>query len=225
MNYYAIIVAGGSGNRMNNSIPKQFLLLNGKPVLMHSIEVFSNCLQKPEIIVVLGQDLHQDWNKLCAKFDFIIPHTIVNSGAERFHSVKNALSMLNADGIVAIHDAARPLVSTSVVNQSFEVALEKGNSVVGILPVDSVRKVVSDGSSRALDRSELRLVQTPQTFRLSDLQASYHVEYRSGFTDDASVMEYFGLEINVIEGNRENIKITYPNDLEIASILMYKKRP
>jgi 2-C-methyl-D-erythritol 4-phosphate cytidylyltransferase len=225
MNYYAIIVAGGSGNRMNNSIPKQFLLLNGKPVIMHSIEVFYNCPQKPEIIVVLGHDLHHDWNKLCAEFDFRIPHILINSGTERFHSVKNALLSINVDGIVAIHDAARPLVSASVVKTSFEVALAKGNSVVGILPVDSIRQVSIDGSSRALDRSELRLVQTPQTFKVSDLQAAYNVKYKSGFTDDASVMESYGIKINVIEGNRENIKITYPNDLEIASILMYKKRP
>jgi 2-C-methyl-D-erythritol 4-phosphate cytidylyltransferase len=225
MNYYAIIVAGGSGNRMNNSIPKQFLLLNGKPVLMHSIEVFYNCPQKPEIIVVLGHDLHQTWNKLCGEFDLQIPHTLVNSGAERFHSVKNALSAINVDGIVAIHDAARPLVSAEVVNTSYNVALEKGNSVVGILPVDSVRQIASDGSSRALDRSELRLVQTPQTFKLADLQAAYNVAYRPEFTDDASVVEYYGVNINVIDGNRENIKITYPNDLEIASVLMYRKRP
>jgi 2-C-methyl-D-erythritol 4-phosphate cytidylyltransferase len=225
MNYYAIIVAGGSGNRMNNSIPKQFLLLNGKPVLMHSIEVFYNCPQKPEIIVVLGHDLHQTWNTLCGEFDFQIPHTLVNSGAERFHSVKNALSSINVDGIVAIHDAARPLVSAEVVNTSYNVALEKGNSVVGILPVDSVRQIASDGSSRALDRSELRLVQTPQTFKLADLQAAYNVAYRPEFTDDASVVEYYGVNINVIDGNRENIKITYPNDLEIASVLMYRKRP
>jgi 2-C-methyl-D-erythritol 4-phosphate cytidylyltransferase len=225
MNYYAVIVAGGSGNRMNNSIPKQFLLLSGRPVMMHAIEVFYDCPQKPKIIVVLGQDLHELWLSLCSTHNFTVPHALVNSGSERFDSVKNGLELISEDGIVAIHDAARPLVSASVVKTSFEIALLKGNCVVGTPSVDSVRITNPDGSSSAVDRGLLRLVQTPQTFILSELKKAYEVDYKPHFTDDASVMEAYGISINIIEGNRENIKITYSEDLDIASILINKKRP
>jgi 2-C-methyl-D-erythritol 4-phosphate cytidylyltransferase len=225
MNYYCIIVAGGSGNRMNNSIPKQFLLLNGLPVMMHAIRTFSNCPQKPEIIVVIGQELQEFWLELCKKHEFTTPHTIANSGAQRFDSVKSGLHKIKGDGIVAIHDAARPLVSEEVVSNSYKVALENGNCVVGISPVDSVRSFNADGTTVALDRAQLRLVQTPQTFQVNELKNAYELQYRVGFTDDASVMEAYGVNINIIEGNREKIKITYPEDLDIASVLIRKKRP
>ncbi|MBC7567483.1 MAG: 2-C-methyl-D-erythritol 4-phosphate cytidylyltransferase [Pedobacter sp.] len=225
MHYYAVIVAGGSGNRMNNSIPKQFLLLAGRPVIMHAIEVFYNCPQKPEIIVVLGQELHKHWLDLCKEYKFVIPHILANSGLHRFDSVKSGLAKINRDGIVAVHDAARPLISPSVVKTSYEVALEKGNCVVGIPPVDSVRTTNPDGLTSALNRGQLKLVQTPQTFWVNELKKAYEVEFKVQFTDDASVMEHYGLNINIIEGNRENIKITYPEDLDIASVLFNKKRP
>jgi 2-C-methyl-D-erythritol 4-phosphate cytidylyltransferase len=225
MNYYAIIVAGGSGNRMNHSIPKQFLLLNGLPVMMHSIQTFFNCPQNPEIIVVIGQELQEFWLDLCKKHEFTIPHSIASSGAQRFDSVKSGLNEIKGDGIVAIHDAARPLVSEDVVSNSYKGALENGNCVVGVSPVDSVRAFNADGTTVALDRAQLRLVQTPQTFQVKELKKAYELEYRVGFTDDASVMEAYGVNINIIEGNRDNIKITYPEDLEIASVLIRKKRP
>jgi 2-C-methyl-D-erythritol 4-phosphate cytidylyltransferase len=225
MNYYAVIVAGGSGNRMNNAIPKQFLLLEGRPVIMYAIETFYNCPQKPEIIIVLGQDLRHYWQKLCEEFSFTIPHILADSGNQRFDSVKSGLSQIHNDGIVAIHDAARPLVSPFVVKTSYEVALEKGNCVVGFTPVDSVRSTTVDGLTSAIDRDQLRLIQTPQTFRVNELKKAYNVEYMARFTDDASVMEYYGKNINIVEGNRENIKITYPEDLEMAAVLINKKRP
>lgn len=225
MNYYAIIVAGGSGNRMNSSIPKQFLLLEGRPVIMHAIDVFYNCPQKPKIIIVLNPEMQSHWKDLCEHHHFSIPHILANSGQQRFDSVKSGLSKIIGDGIVSIHDAARPLVSAAVIDTSFKVALEKGNAVVGICPVDSTRIINPDGSTSAIDRSLLRLVQTPQTFRLQELRKAYEVDYDARFTDDASVMEHYGININIIEGNRENIKITYIEDLDIASVLIKKKRP
>jgi len=225
MNYYAVIVAGGSGNRMNNSIPKQFLLLEDRPVMMHSIELFYNCPQKPTIIVVLGQEFHEYWLNLCSKYKFTVPHTLAKSGAQRFDSVKSGLDLIDQNGVVAIHDAARPLVAASVIKSSYEVALQKGNCVVGIPSVDSVRIMKSDGLTSAMDRGLLRLIQTPQTFLVSDLKKAYEVDYKPYFTDDASVVEAYGININIIKGNRENIKITYAEDLDIASILIKKKRP
>ncbi|MFP5081909.1 2-C-methyl-D-erythritol 4-phosphate cytidylyltransferase [Pedobacter sp. JCM 36344] len=225
MNYYAIIVAGGSGNRMDNSIPKQFLLLEGRPVMMHAIEVFFNCPQKPEIIIVLGKEMQKYWLNLCDKHNFTVPHILANSGPQRFDSVKSGLAQIKDDGIVAIHDAARPLVSDDVVRNSFEVALTKGNSVVGFSPVDSVRNTFPDGKTQALDRAKLKLIQTPQTFQVNQLKKAYEIDYRAEFTDDAQVMEHYGFNINIIEGNRENIKITYPEDIAIASLMIKKKRP
>ena len=225
MNYYAIIVAGGSGNRMNHSVPKQFLLLQGRPVLMHTIEVFYNCRLKPEIIVVIGLDYRHEWFDLCIEHNFTIPHTLANSGDQRFHSVKNGLSMITHEGIVAVHDAARPLVSPDVVLRSFEFAEAHGNCVAGITLVDSIRSIADNGSTKTLDRAGFRLVQTPQTFRVLELKAAYSANYSSEYTDDASVMENYGVKINIIEGNRENIKITYPEDLEIASLLLKRMRP
>jgi len=224
MNYYAIIVAGGSGNRMNNSIPKQFLLLADRPVMMHAIEVFYNCPLQPKIVVVLGRELQVQWAELCSQYNFTFPHLLVDSGVQRFHSVKNGLSTIDGDGIVAIHDAARPLVSQEVVLRSYEIAEKLGNCVTGISPVDSIRFIDGEGISKAVERADFRLIQTPQTFQVNELRKAYEVEFRNEFTDDASVMESFGTHINLIEGNRENIKITYPLDLEIASVLIKKKR-
>jgi 2-C-methyl-D-erythritol 4-phosphate cytidylyltransferase len=225
MNYYAVIVAGGTGNRMSNSIPKQFLLLNGLPVMMHAIDVFYKSPQRPEIVVVLSQELHEYWFDLCKTHEFTVPHSLANAGLQRFHSVKNGLTQIKGDGIVAVHDAARPLVADSVVRHSYEVALEKGNCIVGVSPVDSVRTSYPDRTTAALDRTHLKLVQTPQTFQVNELKKAYELEYKAEFTDDASVMEAYGVSINIIEGNRENIKITYPEDLDIASVLIRKKRP
>ena len=223
MNYYAIIVAGGTGNRMNNSIPKQFLLLDGHPIIMHAIEVFHNCKYKPNIIVVLAQEMHGFWRELCAKYNFQIPYILADSGHQRFHSVQSGLKHIDGDGIVAIHDAARPLVSSIVVENAYRVASEKGNCVVGLSPVDSIRSINEDGSSSAVNRDSLMLIQTPQTFIASELMEAYKMDYQVGFTDDASVMESFGTRINIIEGNRENIKITFPEDIAIANLFIKKR--
>lgn len=220
MKYYAIIVAGGSGNRMQSAVPKQFLLLNGLPILMHTITAFSKSLLNPKIMVVLNIDQHKYWEELCLQYNFNIPHEVIKGGTQRFHSVKNGLKVIKGNGIVAIHDAVRPLISSGLITKAYHVAEETGNCIVGIPPTDSVRSILPDGKSKALSRDELALIQTPQTFELELLRKAYRTAYRNEFTDDASVVEYSGVKINLIQGERENIKITYPEDIEIATILI-----
>lgn len=222
MKYYAIIVAGGSGSRMQNKIAKQFLLLDGKPLLMHTLEAFAACPLNPEILLVLNIHQHQYWEELCKTHSFTISHQLIKGGEQRFHSVKNGLKAIKGKGIVAVHDAVRPLVSPSLISRSFEAAEAHGNAVAGIPPTDSVRKVLFDGKTEALNRNELLLIQTPQTFTIEILRKAYQQPFRNEFTDDASVAEYSGFTIHIIEGARENIKITYPEDLEMASILNRK---
>jgi 2-C-methyl-D-erythritol 4-phosphate cytidylyltransferase len=224
MKYYAILVAGGSGNRMQSVIAKQFLLLDGKPVLMHTLEAFHKCVLNPEILLVLNIHQHAYWEELCNTYNCSIPHQVIKGGEQRFHSVKNGLKAIKGKGIVAVHDAVRPLVSPELIEKSFQVAEENGNCVVGITPTDSIRRVVGSKKSESLNRNEVALIQTPQTFNLDVLRKSYEKPFRNEFTDDASVAEYSGFDINMIEGERENIKITYPEDLEIASIFLRKRK-
>ncbi len=220
MKYYAIIVGGGSGKRMLNTIPKQFLLLKNKPVLMHTISAFVSCKFNLEILIVLNPDLHEYWRELCIQYSFDIPHLLISGGEQRFHSVRNGLMAIKKDGIVAIHDAVRPLVSVDLINKSYETALDKGNSIACIKPSDSVRKIISENLNAILDREKLVMIQTPQTFRISQLRAAYQQSYQEIFTDDASVVEQLGYPINLIEGERNNFKITYPEDLELAEFLI-----
>ncbi|TDO21026.1 2-C-methyl-D-erythritol 4-phosphate cytidylyltransferase [Pedobacter duraquae] len=223
MKNYAIIVAGGKGSRMNSAIPKQFMVLEGKPVMMHTIETFYKSAAQPEIIVVLNIHLHHTWDELCTKYGFEIPHTLVKGGAERFHSVKNGLKLIKGKACVAIHDAVRPLVSKSLIEQSFEAAAEKGNAVTGVTPTDSVRQLDGKGKTRSLQRAELMLIQTPQTFNIELLRKAYQEPFRNEFTDDASVVEFAGYDIHIIPGERENIKITQGADLELAALYLKKK--
>lgn len=225
MKYYAIVVAGGSGSRMQSTVAKQFLLLDGKPVLMHTMAAFAECILAPEIILVLNIDQHKYWEELCSVHNFSIAHQVIKGGMQRFHSVKNGLKAIKGTGIVAIHDAVRPLVSSKLILKSYQIAEEKGNCIPGVMPTDSVRKMLEDGKSEALSRAELAMIQTPQTFKIELLRKAYQAPFRNEFTDDASVAEYSGFKINLIEGERENMKITYPEDLEIASILKRKIRP
>jgi 2-C-methyl-D-erythritol 4-phosphate cytidylyltransferase len=223
MKYYAIIVAGGSGSRMQSSVAKQFLLLNGKPLLMHTIQAFNRCPLNPEILLVLNIHQHSYWEELCAAHNFDISHQVIKGGEQRFHSVKNGLKAIGGKGIVAVHDAVRPLVSSDLILRSYRNAEELGNCIPGITPSDSVRRILDDGTNEALNRNELTLVQTPQTFNVDVLKKAYQVPFRNEFTDDASVAEYSGHSIHLIEGERENIKITYPEDMEIAAIFMKNK--
>lgn len=223
MKYYAIIVAGGKGNRMNQTVPKQFLELNGLPVLMHTLTVFHECVLNPEIVLVLNAQLIKDWELLCKSYNFQVPHQVAAGGEERFHSVKNGLELIKEEGIVAIHDAVRPLVSPELILRAYEMAGEKGNAVAAIQPVDSVRIQKSGMDSAALNRAELYLIQTPQTFLSSQLENAYNQPYSPSFTDDASVVEQAGFPIHLVEGSRDNLKITYTQDMEMASFLLNKK--
>ncbi|GGE49498.1 2-C-methyl-D-erythritol 4-phosphate cytidylyltransferase [Pedobacter psychrotolerans] len=221
MKYYAIIVAGGSGNRMQTETPKQFLLLRNLPVLMHTIKAFAQSDTQPKILLVLNIDQQRYWRRLCEEFNFRIPHEIINGGTERFYSVKNAIDSINEESFVAIHDAVRPLVSKALIDNCFKRAEAIGNVIAAVQSSDSVRMLRGDEST-ALKRDEIYLVQTPQTFSLNILKKAYLQEFTSHFTDDASVVEALKENINIIEGERNNIKITYPIDLELAELLLKK---
>lgn len=219
MKHYAIIVAGGSGNRMQTETPKQFLLLKNLPVLMHTIKAFAQSESQPKILLVLNTEQQGYWRRLCDEFNFRIPHEIIDGGTERFHSVKNAVYSIEEESFVAIHDAVRPLVSKTLIDSCYREAAQQGNVIAAVQSSDSVRLLKNEKTS-ALKRDEIYLVQTPQTFSLKVLKEAYNQEFDSHFTDDASVVESIGYNINIIEGERSNIKITYPIDLELAELLL-----
>ncbi|MXV15546.1 2-C-methyl-D-erythritol 4-phosphate cytidylyltransferase [Hufsiella ginkgonis] len=225
MKYYAIIVAGGSGSRMGSEIPKQFLQVAGKPVLMHTIEAFYYSDFRPGILLVLPSGHHDYWSRLCMQAGFTVPVTLVAGGEQRFHSVKNALETITEESVIAIHDAVRPVISNKIISNTFRIAEEGGNAIVAIPSKDSIRQVNADGHSVALDRKNIFLVQTPQTFRSGILKAAYTQAFSPEFTDDASVVEKSGIAINLVEGDPDNLKITFPGDLLIAEWLLAKKNP
>ena len=219
---YAIIVAGGSGSRMQSALPKQFLLLNQLPVMMHTLQAFAQSKYQPQLLVVLPQNYHAYWQQLCQQYQFTLAHTLVAGGQTRFHSVLNGLNhikQVNNDALVAVHDAVRPLVSPQVIDDAYTHALQYGNAVVAVQSRDSVRRVV-DGQSAALPRNQIYLVQTPQTFRLDLITRAYQQPYTDFFTDDASVVEQLGEHINLVDGHPTNIKITFPEDIAIAETIL-----
>jgi len=218
MKKFALIVAGGSGTRMKGKLPKQFLELNGKPVLMHTFEAFQKYDSKIDFVLVLPEIQLINWKKLCVEYDFNIKHSLVSGGETRFQSVKNGLSKIEVDGIVFIHDGVRPLVSVQTIDNCYKTAQGKGNALPVISPSESVREMIN-GNSLTVDRGRYFLVQTPQTFKVSIIKKAYQQDYLGKFTDDASVLENTGHKIHLVEGNRSNIKITYPEDLLIASSL------
>lgn len=224
MHNFAIIVAGGSGSRMQSSVPKQFLLLNGKPVLMHTIEAFCKSQSMPQIILVLHSGFHQYWEQLCKEHNFSIPVALVKGGETRFHSVKAGLELIpdELNAIIAIHDAVRPLISPTIIDESFRYAFEHGNAIAAVKSRDSVRQVINDYTI-SLKREDIYLVQTPQTFQSDLLKKAYKVEYDENFTDDASVVEKSGGIINLINGSHQNFKITFPEDITIAEAILNKK--
>lgn len=217
---YAIIVAGGSGVRMGYDIPKQFIELNGKPILMWTIDVFDGLANKPEIIVVLPEAQVGQWSELCKKHNYKVNHKVTIGGKERFYSVKNGLDLVDDDNsIVAIHDGVRPLVTPSVIEECYITTEKLGNAIPVIQPVESVRIVENDSSS-AFPRTNVLLVQTPQVFKTSLIKRCYEQPFNASFTDDASVIEAVGEKIYTINGNRENIKITTQADLIFANALL-----
>jgi 2-C-methyl-D-erythritol 4-phosphate cytidylyltransferase len=222
MKDYVIIVAAGSGTRMKSAQPKQFLELGGKPILVHTIEKFHWFDPLLEIIVVLNNEYVQFWQDLSLTLGLTVPHRLVAGGSERFYSVKNAVdSIQEENGIVGIHDAVRPLVSLRTIESCYHVARSRSTAVPVIPVADSIR-IVEGGHSTPVDRNKFRIIQTPQCFELSILRKAYRQEYHPAFTDDASVVEASGEVIHLVEGNRENIKITTTEDLRMAEALISK---
>ena len=216
MKKVALIVAGGKGDRMNADIPKQFLLLNGNPILMYTLKQFSHF---EEIFLVLPHSQFEYWQELCNTYNFRKQHTLVAGGINRFHSVKNGLDSMADNTIVAIHDGVRPLITTSLID-SLVAETKSGIGVIPIVPIkDSIRKVEGENSIH-VDRSNLFKVQTPQCFLSADIQKAYTQDFSDTFTDDASVFEANGGKINTLLGEEKNLKITTEKDLKIASILI-----
>jgi 2-C-methyl-D-erythritol 4-phosphate cytidylyltransferase len=214
-----LIVAGGTGNRMNAGIPKQFMLLKGSPILMHTLDVFYRYDQNMRIILVLPEVQMHTWDQLCRDYRFTVRHEIKPGGETRFHSVKRNLTEIPDHCLVAVHDGVRPLVSLITIDRCFQAALKSGNAIPCIEIPETLRKLNQQGSKQ-VDRSLYRLIQTPQVFESTVLKKAYSQEYRKDFTDDAGVVESLGYRINLVEGNPENIKITYPKDLKVASALI-----
>ena len=199
---------------MQSDVPKQFLLLNGKPILQHTVERFLGVLPAYNIILVLPARDQFIWETLCQQHTFYPAVQVVDGGATRFQSVRHGLAAINSnDGLVAVHDGVRPHVTTAIIQNSYETAARTGSAVACVPAKDSVRQVGPDGSSAALDRSTLRLIQTPQTFELNQFRQAFLTEEQPFFTDCASVMEYAGFPITLIDGAYENVKITTPDDL------------
>ena len=218
MDRYAILVAGGKGLRMGSDIPKQFLPLRGRPVLMHTIDVFRRTYPDIHIILVLPREQQDYWRQLCGQHDYDVELCVADGGETRFHSVHNGLSQIpdGARGVVGVHDGVRPFVTPETIRRCFESAEEYG-AVVPVVPVvETVRQLLADGSSMTVDRNAYRLVQTPQTFDIQLLKKAYGQPFDPFFTDDASVVEALGCPIKLVEGNNENIKLTNPADLKLA---------
>ena len=219
MDTYLIAVAGGKGLRMGGDIPKQFLPIKGKPVLMRTLEAFY--AYDKALIVVLPVDQQDYWKYLCQEYAFTLPHQIADGGETRFHSVKNGLALVEEeDALVGVHDGVRPFVSLDVIAECYRVAERKGAAIPVTDVVETVRRISEDGESETVPRDRYKLVQTPQVFRASLLKQAYAQPYTSAFTDDASVVEAFGHRVELVKGNRENIKLTTPFDLKLAEMLI-----
>lgn len=216
---YAIIVAGGKGTRIKSALPKQFLELHGKPILLHTIEAFFNYSDKITVIIVLPHDDIQTWNAIVHKFNFSLPVIVQSGGDTRFQSVKKGLEKIDGDGLVAIHDGVRPLVSTDIIAASFRLAAIHKSAVAAVPLKESIRMTDRE-QTKALDRSKFRLIQTPQTFQVGLIKAAYSMKEEDSLTDDASVAERAGNSIFLFEGNYRNIKITTEEDLVIAHALL-----
>lgn len=218
MKDYVIIVAGGQGLRMGGDIPKQFLPIGGRPVLMRTMERFAEYSEDLQIILVLPREQQEYWFELCEKYLFGVEHWIVAGGETRFHSVQNGLAQIpdDAEGVVGVHDGVRPFASVEVIARCYDEA-RRSKAVVPVVPVVESLRHISEG---AKTRADYRLVQTPQVFDIQLLKRAYRQPFNESFTDDASVVESLGHSITMVEGNRENIKITTPFDLRIAETLV-----
>lgn len=220
---YALIVAGGKGTRIKSKLPKQFLELNGLPILMHTVNAFVRYSTSVHIILVLPEDDFNIWNGLCEKFNFTVPVILQRGGESRFQSVKNGLDKIEGKGLVAIHDGVRPLVSEDIIGASFRLAAVHQSAVAAVRLKESIRMTDQD-NTKAMDRSRFRLIQTPQTFQVDLIKKAYQQKEDVSMTDDASVAEKAGHIISLFEGSYENIKITTPEDLIVAEALMNARK-
>lgn len=219
MNQSVIIVAGGKGLRMGSDLPKQFLPIGGKPVLMHTLEVFRRYDAMLQIVLVLPREQQDFWKQLCREHGFTVDHTVADGGETRFHSVKNGLQCVQAPGLVGVHDGVRPFVSVEVIRRCYDLA-EQHKAVIPVIDVvETLRHLTAEGSE-TVSRNDFKLVQTPQVFDVDLLKQAYAQEFTPFFTDDASVVEAMGIPVYLAEGNRENIKITTPFDLKVGSALL-----
>lgn len=223
MKKYAIIVAGGSGSRMQAHQPKQFLEINGRPMLMYTLDAFAQYDADIEIVLVLPEDHVTTWEQLVKQYSYQTAHTTTTGGTTRYESVRNGLDTLDGEGLVAIHDGARPLITQKVINRTFEQAQKTGNGIAAVQMKDSIRLMVN-GKSQAVDRSQYFVVQTPQTFSLPHIKRAFEASTDINFTDDATVLEANGGKVTLVGGSYDNLKITTPEDLLIAASILDRRK-
>jgi 2-C-methyl-D-erythritol 4-phosphate cytidylyltransferase len=216
---YALIVAGGKGTRMKTTVPKQFLEVGGLPILMHTVDAFFRYSDSIQVILVLPEDDLATWKNLCQQYSYQKPVTLQKGGDTRFQSVKNGLDKIEGDGLVAIHDGVRPLVSEDIIGASFRLAAVHGSAVAAVRLKESIRMTDQD-NTKSVDRSRFRLIQTPQTFEVNLIRKAYQIKDEPSLTDDASVAERSGHLISLFEGSYRNIKVTTPEDLILAEALL-----
>lgn len=215
----AIIVAGGSGTRLGGPVPKQFQTVKGRPVLMWTIEAFHRYDPAMRLIVVLPQEHFDIWRALCVGHRFFIDHAVVAGGEQRWHSVRAGLAKVEGDGLVAVHDGVRPLVSAALIGRCFEAADRHAAAIPVVPVVPSIREATADGS-RALDRSRLLAVQTPQCFHADLLRKAFEQPYDPAFTDEATLVERLGVQVHLVEGEDPNIKVTTATDMRLAELML-----
>jgi 2-C-methyl-D-erythritol 4-phosphate cytidylyltransferase len=216
---YALIVAGGKGTRIKSTVPKQFIELNGLPVLCHTINAFFRYSEKIKVILVLPKEEFEVWEAIVKKYHFTYPVVVQEGGSSRFQSVKKGLEKIEGDGLVAIHDGVRPLISADIIRESFRLAA-KHQSAVAAMPLKDSIRILERDQTKAMDRAQFRLIQTPQTFQVSLIKKAYKTKEDNALTDDASVVERDGHSIFLFEGSYRNLKITTEEDLVIAEALL-----
>ncbi len=219
MKKYAVIVAGGKGVRMGSAVPKQFLPLNGHPILYHTIKAFADAYADMQLVLVLPQDQLSYAQMVLQSFPERIDITIVAGGETRYHSVQNGLKVVDADSIVFVHDGVRPLATTELIHRCYEQAVDKGSAIPAIPVADSMR-ILEDEDSRPIDREQMRIIQTPQTFKAEVILPAFAQEYQTAFTDEATVVEAYGDNVYLVQGERSNIKVTTPEDMIVAEALL-----
>lgn len=220
MEEYVIIVAGGTGKRMKSDLPKQFILVNNKPIILHTINKFIDYNKDIKLVIAMQKNYFDYWKTLCKTYGFNKKHQLIEAGKERYFTVKNALNDIPySEGIVAIHDAVRPMVNIATIRQCYAKAKEKGNAIPIVPLTNSIRKITKT-KNKSVERTNYVAVQTPQCFKISLIKEAYQQSYKKSFTDDASVYESFGGEIITVEGNSDNKKITTPLDIIIAKNLL-----